>query len=345
MATMKEIAKLAGVSRGTVDRVLNNRGSVNQETEKSIREIAESLNYSPNIAGKNLAVRKKKLKFGFILFGTVDSNFFFTDVVSGIKDRAAALSDFGVTVEIRESKVYDPEQQVKSIDELVGLGINGLAITPINHPVVVEKLKKLSELGIPVVTSNSDIPDCGRLAYVGSNYYKNGETAAGLMNLITGGTAKIGIISGSPLVLCHLERVSGFTDYIEKHFPNLKVVNNTVNNDDDEESFIVTSSMLSKNPEIDALYLTAAGVGGACRAVSEMGLAGKLSIVSFDATAQTCRLLRDGVIDVTIAQQPKKQGAMPLDILLNYLGMGILPEKELNYTEIEIKIKESLEDI
>jgi len=342
MATMKEIAKLAGVSRGTVDRVLNNRGSVNQETEKSIREIAKSLNYSPNIAGKNLAVRKKKLKFGFILFATADSNNFFADVVYGIKDRAAALSDFGVSVEICESGMDHPNQQIKSIDELIGLGINGLAITPMNDPIVAKKLKELSESGIPVVTSNSDLKDCGRLAYVGSNYYKSGETAAGLMNLITNGTAKIGIISGSAHVLCHSERVAGFTDCIASSFPNLVIVNNVVNNDNDEVSFKVTHDMLEKNPEIDALYLTAAGVSGACRAVSGLGLAGKLSIVSFDATPSTCKLLRDGVITATIAQQPRIQGAMPLDILLDYLGMGTLPEKELNYTEIEIIIKESL---
>jgi len=339
---MKEIARLSGVSRGTVDRVLNKRGSVSPETERSILEIAKKLNYTPNIAGKNLAVRKKKLKFGFILFGTVDSNSFFVDVVFGIKSRAAELSDFGVTIEIRETAIDSPGQQVKSINELVELGINGLAITPINHPEVAESLRRLSKTGIPVVTSNSDIPDCGRLAYVGSNYYKNGETAAGLMNLITGGSAKIGIISGSHHVLCHSERVAGFTDHAKKAFPNMIIIDEATNNDNDEESFAVTLAMLKKHPEIDALYLTAAGVSGACRAVCELGLSGKLSIVSFDATASTCQLMRDGVIKATIAQQPNTQGALPLDILLNYLSMGALPEKELNYTEIEIKIKESL---
>jgi len=342
MATMKEIAKKAGVSRGTVDRVLNNRGSVNPDTERNIREIAKAINYSPNFAGKTLAVRKKKLKFGYILFGTVDSNSFFEDVVFGIKSRAAELSDYGVTVEIREASIDDPEQQAKCIDDLIELGINGLAITPINHPIVADKLRKLSEMGVPVVTSNSDIPDCGRLAYVGSNYYKSGETAAGLMNLITGGTANIGIISGSPHVLCHSERVAGFTDCAGRQFPNLRIIDDAVNNDNDDESFNVTKNMLESHSEIDALFLTAAGVNGACRAVCELGLDGKLSIVSYDATESTCRLIRDGVISVTIAQQPITQGAMPLDILLDYLCMGTLPEKELNYTEIEIKIKESL---
>jgi len=225
---------------------------------------------------------------------------------------------------------------------MMELGINGLAITPINHPIVADKLRKLSESGIPVVTSNSDIPDCGRLAYVGSNYYKSGETAAGLMNLITGGVANVGIISGSPHVLCHSERIAGFRDCAKAKFPGLKIIANAINHDNDTESTKVTNDMLVKHTEIDALFLTAAGVAGACRAVCDLGLNGKLSILSYDATESTCRLIRDGVISATIAQQPITQGALPLDILLDYLCMGVHPEKELNYTEIEIKIKESL---
>ena len=342
MATMKEIAKLAGVSRGTVDRVINNRGAVNPETERSIRAIVESLNYSPNLAGKNLAVRKKKLKFGFVLFGVLSQDSYFADVFEGIESRAAELSEFGVTVEVRESGLYEPEKQIECIDELVALGINGLVITPINHPMLAKKIKELTKAGIPVVTSNSDILNCGRIAYVGSHYYKNGQTAAGLMNLVSAGTANIGIISGSPHVLCNSERILGFIDCSTIHYPDLKVVDISVNNDFDDESYTSTLEMLSKYPEIDSLYLTAAGVSGVCRAVVERGLAGKLKIISFDATAPICQLVDDGVVTVTIAQQPFVQGALPLDILLNYISNGALPEKELNYTEIEIKIKESI---
>ncbi len=342
MSTIREIAKLAGVSRGTVDRVLNKRGAVNPETEKRVLEIAKALKYSPNLAGKTLAVRKKMLKFGYILFGSTASNPFFQDVVLGIESRATELSEFGVSVEIRYDSIDNPEQQAKHIDELIALGIDGLAITPINHPLVKDRLKSLSDAGFPIVTSNSDIPDCGRIAYVGSDYKKSGETAAGLMNLITAGKAKIGIIIGSPLVLCHCERVTGFTEYAHKHFPDLLVIDKAVNHDDDIDSYTATKDMLQNHPEIDALFLAAAGVTGACRAVQDMGLNGKLAIVSYDATPSTCHLLQQRVISATIAQQPIIQGAKPLDILMDYIGMGIKPDKELYYTEIEIKIKENL---
>lgn len=342
MSTIREIAKLAGVSRGTVDRVLNKRGSVNPETERKVSGIAKALNYSPNLAGKTLAVRKKMLKLGYILFGSTISNPFFEDVVSGIERRAEELAEFGVTVEIRYVTIDKPERQAEYIDELLNLGIDGLVITPINHPLVVDKLQRLSASGIPVVTANSDIPDCGRIAYVGSDYHKCGETAAGLMNLMTGGKANIGIIIGSPMVLCHSERLAGFTDYVGKNFSGIKVIDKAINNDDDIDSFNVTKEMLHKFPEIDALFLAAAGVRGACRAVRDLGLAGKLTIVSYDATATTCQLIREGIISATIAQQPFIQGAKPLDILFDYLGMGIKPDKEFYYMEIEIKIKENL---
>ena len=68
--TIKDIAAIAGVSRGTVDRVLNNRGSVNPATAEKINEIAKALDYKPNKAGLALAAQKKKLKLGVVLFST-----------------------------------------------------------------------------------------------------------------------------------------------------------------------------------------------------------------------------------------------------------------------------------
>lgn len=342
MSTIKEIARLAGVSRGTVDRVLNNRGAVNAKTAQKVREIAAAVNYSPNLAGKTLAVKKKQLKFGYILFSSTASNPFFLDVVRGIESCAAELQEFGVTVEIRYAAIDNPALQVRLIDELLEEGIDGLAITPINHPTVAQRLKKLTATGFPVVTANSDIPDSGRIAYVGSNYYKSGETAAGLMSLVCGGRANVGVIIGSPWVLCHSERVAGFTDNLAKNHHGIHIVDTVVNNDDDLESFSRTRKMLKAHPEIDALYLAAAGVQGACRAVVDLGLKGTIKIVSYDTTAPTRQLVREGAIVATIAQQPFTQGAKPLDILMDYLGMDIKPEQDCFYTKIEIKIKENI---
>ncbi len=90
MATIKQIAELAGVSRGTVDRVLNNRGSVNANTAARVREIAEKLNYKPNKAGLMLAAQKKNLKIG-VIFLFPDSNPFFSEVLEGVNAKAKRI--------------------------------------------------------------------------------------------------------------------------------------------------------------------------------------------------------------------------------------------------------------
>ena len=342
MATIKQIAELAGVSRGTVDRVLNQRGSVNPDIKKRIVDIAEAVNYAPNLAGKTLAVKKKQLKFGYILFGSTSSNPFFYDIIHGIESRAEELKEYGVKVTTKYSPIDKPDMQVQLINEIVDSGISGLSITPINHPVVVDRLKELTGAGIPVITANSDLPDCGRLAYVGSDYYKSGETAAGMMNMVCGGKAKVGVIIGSPWVLCHSERLAGFKKRIEASYPQIEIAGLEVNNDDDLDSFVVTQKLFSEHGEINALFLAAAGVVGACRALEELGLQRKIKVISFDTTPSICEMVKNGTINATIAQEPFIQGAKPLSLLLDYLGMDIMPEKEFYYTKIEIKIAENL---
>ena len=339
--TIKEIARLSGVSRGTVDRVLNNRGSVNPETAERIRNIINAVNYTPNLAGKTLAIKKKNLKFGFILFDT-EKNPFFADVLKGIHSRFDILDAYGINMEIRFTEPDSPEKQVTAIDELMTHGIHGLAIAAINHPLVISKLKELTSQGIPVVTSNSDAPGCGRVAYIGSNYYETGRTAAGLLNLVCGSSANVGIVIGSQWMHCDSERVSGFTRQIADHYPYIKIVHTAANLSDEFESYTVTSKMLEHHPEINALYLAAAGVTGACRAVDNLGLKNRIKIISHDATPNTCRLIEQGFIAATITQQPFEQGAKPIDILIDLLGMNISPATEKIYTKIDIKIKENL---
>lgn len=165
MATIKEIAALAGVSRGTVDRVLNHRGSVNPETASKIEEIAKALDYRPNKAGITLAAQKKKLKLGVIIFSR--ENPFYIDVLNGIQEKSKELSGYGCSVLVKQIS-SSVEAQLAAIDELLLNGINGLALAPFNEEQIRSKINALFEQGIPVVTLNTDIRNSKRLAYVGS---------------------------------------------------------------------------------------------------------------------------------------------------------------------------------
>jgi LacI family transcriptional regulator len=339
MATIKEIAELAGVSRGTVDRVLNKRGAVNPKTEAKILEIAKALDYKPNKAGIVLAAQKKKFKFGVVMFGI--GNPFFDDVIAGFKEKEEELSGYNCTVLPKRISAFGVEDQLEAIDALLKEDISGLAISPQNAPSIAAKINELFDMGIPTVTFNTDIAGSKRIAYVGSNYYQCGQTAAGLLHLMTSGDVNIGIVSGSSNILCHTERIAGFKARLEE-YQNLHIVDFFENNDDDFISYDKTLKMLENHPEMNAIFFAAGGTYGGCKAVLASNRQKNIKIVTYDKTEPTIEMIKQNVISATICQQPRMQGFLPLEILFDYLTTGVPPKKEYNYTAVEIRIKENI---
>lgn len=337
MTTIKDIADLAGVSRGTVDRVLNNRGSVNPQTAEKIMDIVRTLDYRPNKAGIALAAQKKKYKIGVILFS--ENNPFFDEVMTGVSAKAAELQDYGITTITRRVE-FDVNAQLDAIDDLLAEGIHGLMLAPYNHMHIQEKIDELVDRQIPVVTVNTDIEGSRRIAYVGSDYFQGGCIAAGLLSLMTSGSVELGIITGSSNVLCHSERIRGLRHMLDSSYPRIQIMDILENHDDEFESYALTRRLLEQSPEIDALFFSAAGVYGGCRAVLESGRHPK--VITFDEVPTTLDMLRQGIISATISQQPFRQGSRSLDILFEYLTSGTLPESEKNYVEHSIKIKENI---
>lgn len=338
MATIKEIATLAGVSRGTVDRVLNHRGDVNPQTEEKIMQIVRDLDYKPNKAGIVLAAQKKNLKLGVILLGA--GNPFFDEVLLGVREKERELAGYNCNVLIRQTE-YSLQQQLDAIDSLLEEGIVGLAISPYNDNAVREKIDHLCEQGIPVVTLNTDIENSRRLAYVGSNFYRSGETAAGLMRLMTRGEVRVGIVSGSRNILCHTERIAGFSHAIAS-CPNIRIVDIVNNNDDDQVSFTLTKKLLTSHPEINAVYFTAGGVYGGCQAIEASIEKNDMTVITNDIVPTTLEYMKKGLIAATICQQPFQQGFQPLTLLFTYLTTGELPASENNYVDVDIRIRENL---
>lgn len=339
MATIKEIAALAGVSRGTVDRVLNHRGSVNPATAEKIEKIAKELDYKPNVAGLVLAAQKKRLKLGVILFSP--ENPFYIDVLKGVHEKAEELAGYNCTVLIKQIS-YGVEAQLKAIDELVAEEVNGITLAPYNDEKIRRRINALYDRGIPVVTLNTDIENSKRIAYVGSHYNKSGATAAGLLHLMTHGQVNVGIITGSSNILCHTERIAGFTETLLPYRDLIHITDIIEVHDDEIESYEKTTKLLTEHPEINALYFAAGGVYGGCRSVTALGLQDKIRIVAYDMVPTTKELMKKGTIAAVICQQPKVQGSKPLALLFTYLTTGELPEKEHNYVAVDIRIRENL---
>ncbi len=338
--TIKDIAKMAKVSRGTVDRVLNCRGSVNREVELRVRKIASDLNYKPNRAGKALAARKKPVRIGCLL-PSVD-NPFFDRVIDGLRAAEKELCDYGLSLELVLLKGFDVEMHLEAIDTLLSRGVDALCLTTVDVPVISKKVNEVIRSGTPVSTLNSDVRGTSRLFYVGCNYINCGKTAAGMLSYILGQKGKTLIVTGSVKMQGHNSRIHGFCQEIKENKLNISVADVIESQDDDDTAYRNTKDTLIRNTEINSIYVTAAGVSGVCRAVEELGLAKKLHLVCFDDIQATRKAILNGIIDATICQEPFQQGYQSIQMMFNYFIEGTVPKENLVYTDSVIKIKQNI---
>lgn len=336
--TIKEIAEKSGVSRGTVDRALNGRGGINPEVERRIKKIAEELMYKPNIAARALSIAKKPVKIGVIINSV--GNPFFDKVRKGLSEATGELAEFYVQVSVTELCGYVVNEQLAAIDSFVASGVNALVITAINHKSIKERLNKLAEQGVELITLNSDASGVKRLCFVGCDYLKSGKTAGELISLIVGDNATVGVVTGSNIMLGHTQRIEGFKQAIKENTTkNIKIAEIVEGLDDDAITYQKTKTLLEKNPDITALYFCAGGIDGGIRAVEEIIATRDIKVITVDDTDNIRKHMQDGIVTLTVCQQPFKQGYDALKLAFSKLIEGKDPPRKHMYTHTEVKTK------
>lgn len=338
--TIKEIAKLCGVSRGTVDRVLNNRGKVKPETEALIMKTIAEHGYTKNIVGRALTVKKTSPVIGIILCS--EGNPFFDDVIAGFHAAQEELIDYGASITLRTMCGHEVTQQLALIDELADR-ISALVIQPINSQRIASRLLALKEGGIPVVTVNTDIDPGSRCCYVGSNYESGGAVAAGMLALVTNGKANLGIIEGVHTLLGHVLRQKGFEDHLRMVSPGITLIDRAPALDDPQQAYRATCSMLQVHPEIDAMFIVAAGVYDVCRAIVDCGREQSIRVVAYDDVPSTREMMRRGLVRAVVCQQPFEQGYRAVRAAFDMLLSGQMMENRMLITENQIKIAENID--
>lgn len=333
-ATLKQIAELAGVSRGTVDRALYDRGRVGSEVAKRIKKIAADLNYQPHRAGRALALAKKPIKIG-ILIQSVDTQFM-QMVLEGIETAKSELEDLGAQVFLREIESVSTAALIRGIDEMLQKGVGGLAILPTDDDLLRERLNSID---VPVVTFNSDIDGARRMCFIGLDNLRGGRTAAGLMDMLLGGSGRVLVMTGHLSNRGHNQRIMGFTSEIKKSFPGISLLDTQACNDNDEMARSITLHMLRQYPDISGIYLAAGGANGICSALRDIGGEQRVKVIAYDLTDENRQNMEKGYIDFLIGQDSFSQGYRPSMLLFDYLFSGKKPEGEHLYTDVVIKTK------
>lgn len=323
--TIKEIAAMAGVSRGTVDKVLNHRPGVKQETKEKVLRIAKEMHYQPNFLGKALVQSKDPLKIGIIL--TPEYNPYIQEIIKGIKEGSDEFSAFGIEIITKKLKSLDPFEQLSIIEELVAEGVQGLAVFPLNNSRVIDCLNTLIEQKVAIVTFNSKVSGCNDLCFVGQDHYKGGRTAAGLMGRVCAPDASIGVIISSMHLSCHQDRLMGFREKLAETYPGIKIVEIQENQDRGEAAYQITKDYLAKYPELQGIYLTSGGIYGIGQALEETGKSKEVRVICHDVIDNTVELLSNGTVDFAIGQNPTQQGYLLVKTLFDYLIKRQKPEK------------------
>lgn len=338
--TLKQIAEAAGVSRGTVDRVLHGRGHVTPEIEERISILLKEMGYQPNRLGRGLIMSSRNIKLGMI--SQFSETPFMKLVLDGAERAKDELHAMNTTLYVKSIDSYNVDSMLKAIDDLMDQGIHGLALTPGNSEPIHDKMRQVIGAGVPIVTLNSDAPDTGRLAYVGLNNYQAGKTAAGLMSLTLREGGTILPISGYTENSSHTQRIKGFFDIVQSEFPNLRLLKTEHCYDNDAIAEKLVDKAIQEHPNLAGIYLSGNGQIGVCRALRRLQKVGKICVLSFDLTKGNVLELQRGSLDFILDQNAGEQGYRPAMLLYNKIVLGEEPPSEYMYTDIAIKTRFNL---
>lgn len=339
--TIKEIARLAGVSRGTVDKALNNRPGIREDTRQKIQKIAKDLDYHPNLIGKVLVNSGTPIKIGVIL--TPLYNPFIDLVMQGIKAAEDEFAPFNVQVIVKTSISLEPQEHSWLLDELEAEQVSGIVALPVEDTTFIEHINKLYDRGVEVVTFNSYVKGIQQLCYVGQDHYKGGRTAAGLMGKLLPDGGDVGVIISSKYLSCHTNRLKGFRDKLGELKQKINIIEVLENQDLKELAFRQTLEYCKKYPEMKGLYMTGGGESGAARALELIGAKDKIALICYDVLPEIKDYMRSGTIDFVVDQDGYRQGYQSVKILFEKLIKGINPQVEMIRIPVTIVTGDSLD--
>lgn len=338
--TIKKIAEIVGVSRGTVDRALHNRYGVDPETKARVERAAKELGYRPNPTARALKKAEDPLTFGVIIPSS--ENRFYLDIHKGLKKAEETYRLNGVKLHVIEEKLINEKNQIEHIEQLVEKKVDGIALAAIDTPLVKECINAVPE-NIPIVTYNTDIRNTNRLCFVGQNHLSAGRVAGDLMCRTLREQGNIMMLISHKEMLAHTERVDGFTNkllengYDQKHLHTFEVY------ESDLLAYKVVADCLKNEEDLAGIFVAGGGQTGAGNALADSGKSNEIQMICFDTLPETIQFIKDGVVDFTIAQDPFMQGFLPIKILYELITLGIKPKKEKLLTHIDIRVKDNVD--
>ena len=322
--TIHDIARKAGVSAGTVDRVIHNRSGVSENTRKEVLKFIKVLDYQPDVLARALA-SKKGIRIAAIYPGLKSGKPFWSLPEIGMEKAVAEYRHFGMQLEKYPFELSEPSSFMKQAQKLFKTTSDGIILAPGLMKEAEWFTKKCRSLNIPLIYINSRLDSGDFLSYIGQDSYASGKVAAGLMNEVISKEKVIAIfnIEQHPETQVHInEREMGFIDHSINEYGK------------SEKSILIfnitNANARSVNADLEKIFSSNSIAGVYITNSRAYLIAQWLEIhkkycpvvIGYDLIVENRKMLNKGIISFLISQKPEEQGYKSITTLFNFLVLG-----------------------
>ncbi len=333
---IKDIAAQAGVSVGTVDRVLHGRPNVSKKARAKVEAVLNEIDYKPNRYASALA-SNRKYHFHCLLPQHEDGSYW-TEVVKGLHEGRESVRDFHVSMTVSVYDQFDSASFRAAAQEMMAAEPDGVVMVPQEHAVTREVCKELRQKGIPFIFLDSNFVDLNALSFFGQNPWQSGKFAARIFMLQAAGSTEvllIRLISGGRVASKQQEyREEGFRQYMREFHPDCRIreLNLQVNAEGEQEA------------QLDAFFAAHPEVRHGITFSSRVFVVGEyllrrnhrdIHLMGYDVLPRNLECLKKGVVDFLIAQHPCRQGFESIKALFDHLVLKTEILRD-NYMPIEL---------
>lgn len=296
--TTKDLAKAAGVSRATVDRVLNGREGVKQKTVDQVNQAIKELGFVRNIQAANLA-RSKNYRIVFALPRSGDE--FLAEIMRHITEAERTFASDLIWCEVQQIDENDPHSIAAFVGRLNPDETSGLAIMAPESPPVRDAVSRLQERGVATLPFISDQTIMAE-NWVGINNHAAGATAATLLGRFTRSKGSVLVISESMQARDSLERRLGFDEEIGRQFPHLVALPSLETYGDETRARDIIRATIERHADLVGVYILSSEARIPLSIISEIPHAADLIKIAHERTPFTESALKSGKLDGIIAQ-------------------------------------------
>ena len=339
-ATIHDVAREAGVSTATVDRVLNAREKVREDTARRVYEAARLVGYhATQLIGQRVQMDLPRLRLGVVLHK--EKQAFYQTFKSELERAVAQATGLRASVIIEFASSQTPADFATLMDGMASR-VDAVAATAVTHPEVTEAVMRLNSRGIPCFALLNDFAQGVRQNYLGLNNMKIGRIAAHMIAVSCHQPGKIAVFVGGYRWHGHELRETGFRSYFREYAPQFTVLDTLVNLETRQLTYEATLDLLNRHPDLRGIYIAGGGMEGAIAALREVRKPGEVGLIVNELTPESRAALVSRYVGMAIATPLGRLCADLVTLAAEAVRDGIPPLQGQHFLPPDLYLPESV---